>query len=265
MKLSKSLKVGLIMAICAYIPVNASAWGMLGHRIVGQVAESYLSSKSRKAIKNILGDETLAMSANWADFIKSDSSYNYLSSWHYVNLPEKLDRQGVINFLEQEKQPNVYNKIQDMISILKKKESSADEKKMALRMLVHMVGDLHQPMHTARKEDLGGNKVYVSWFGGRSNLHKVWDEGLVDYQQLSYTEYATAINHPTKAQLKAWRSISLAENVFESYQLVDKIYAKTHADDKLSYRYNFDFVDYLNEQLLKGGVRLAKIINEIYG
>src|SRR5690349_6776716 len=102
MKFSKSLKVGLIMAICAYIPVNASAWGMLGHRIVGQVAETYLNSKSRKAVKNILGDETLAMTANWPDFIKSDSSYNYLSSWHYVNLPANLDRQGVVDFLNRE-------------------------------------------------------------------------------------------------------------------------------------------------------------------
>lgn len=265
MKFSKSLKVGLIMAVCAYIPVNASAWGMLGHRIVGQVAESYLSSKSRKAVKNILGDESLAMSANWADLIKSDSSYNYLGPWHYVNLPENLDRKGVVDFLEREKTPNVYNKIQEMIGILKNKQSNAEQNKQAMRLLVHMVGDLHQPMHTARKEDLGGNKVYVTWFGQRSNLHSVWDSGLVDYQQLSYTEYAMAINHPTKAQLKAWRDISLADNVFESYQLVDKIYAKTHADDKLSYRYNFDFVDNLNEQLLKGGVRLANILNQIYG
>ena len=265
MKFSKFLKVGLIAAACAYMPLNAAAWGMLGHRIVGQVAESYLSSKSRKAVKQILGSETLAMTANWPDFIKSDTSYNYLSSWHYVNLPEGLDRQGVLNFLEKEKQPNVYNKIQEMVGVLKNKQSTADQKKMALRLLVHMVGDLHQPMHTARKEDLGGNKVNVSWFGQRSNLHKVWDEGLVDYQQLSYTEYATAINHPTKAQLTAWRNTSLADNVYESYQVVDQIYAKTHADDKLSYRYNFDFVDQLNEQLLKGGVRLAKIINDIYG
>jgi hypothetical protein len=260
----KTLKVSLIIAICAYIPVNASAWGMLGHRIVGQVADSYLNNKTRKAIKNIMGSETLAMSANWPDFIKSDTSFNYLNSWHYVNLPANLDQQGVKNFLEQEKTPNVYNKIQEMVSILKNKQSSPEQKKMSLRLLVHMVGDMHQPMHTARKEDLGGNKVYVTWFGGRSNLHKIWDESLVDYQQLSYTEYAEAINHPSKAQLNAWRSTSLAQNVFESYVIVDKIYANTHADDKLGYRYNFDFIDTLNEQLVKGGVRLANILNEIY-
>lgn len=252
------------MAICAYIPVNASAWGMIGHRIVGQVADSYLTNKTRKAIKNILGSETLAMSANWPDFIKSDTSFNYLNSWHYVNLPADLDQQGVKNFLDQDKAPNVYNKIQEMVSILKNKQSSPEQKKMSLRLLVHMVGDLHQPMHTARKEDLGGNKVYVTWFGSRSNLHRIWDESLVDYQQLSYTEYATAINHPTKAQLTAWRSTSLAQDVFESYTVVGKIYANTHADDKLGYRYNFDFIDTLNEQLLKGGVRLANILNEIY-
>ena len=95
----------------------------------------------------------------------------------------------------------MYNKIPELIATLKDKSKTTEEKKMAMRLLIHFVGDVHQPMHTARKEDLGGNKVNVTWFGQRSNLHRVWDEGLVENQQLSYTEYATAINHPTKEQL----------------------------------------------------------------
>jgi len=265
MFISKKFKVAILIAACAYLPTNVFAWGMIGHRVVGQVADSYLSAKSRKAIKNILGGESLAMSANWPDFIKSDSTYNYLSSWHYVNLPAGLDEQGVFSFLNTEKSANVYNKIPEMVAILKNKQSTPDEKKMALRLLVHLVGDLHQPMHTARKEDLGGNRVNVTWFGSRSNLHRIWDENLVEYQELSYTEYAAAINHPSKAQLTAWRKSSLQQTVFESYQVVDRIYKTVKPDDKLGYKYNFDFVDTLNEQLLKGGVRLAEIINNIYG
>ena len=265
MFISKKLKVAILIAACAYLPTNVFAWGVIGHRVVGQVADSYLSAKSRKAVQNILGGESLAMSANWPDFIKSDSTYNYLASWHYVNLPAGLDEQGVFSFLNTEKSANVYNKIPEMVAILKNKQSTPDQKKMALRLLVHLVGDLHQPMHTARKEDLGGNRVNVTWFGSRSNLHRIWDENLVEYQQLSYTEYATAINHPSKAQLTAWRKSSLQQAVFESYQVVDRIYKTVKPDDKLGYKYNFDYVDTLNEQLLKGGVRLAEIINNIYG
>jgi hypothetical protein len=264
MIINKKIRIAILVAVCSYMPVTALAWGMIGHRVVGQVADTYLSGKARKAVKNILGGETLAMSSNWPDFIKSDPAFDYLNAWHYVNLPAGLDQKGVFSFLATDTTTSVYTKIPEMVAILKNKQSTMDQKKMAMRLLVHMVGDLHQPMHTARKEDLGGNRVSVSWFGSRSNLHRIWDENLVEYQQLSYTEYAAAINHPTKEQLTTWRNASLQQSVFESYQVVGKIYANIKPDDKLSYRYNFDYVDILNEQLLKGGVRLAQIINQIY-
>jgi len=259
--LVKIAAVGLL----AYLPMQANAWGMIGHRVVGEVAESYLNAKTRKAIQAILGTESLAMSANWGDFIKSDSTYNYMYNWHFVNLPGGLDKQGVFNILETEKTPNLYNKIPDLIAVLKKSSSTAEQKKLALRMLVHLAGDLCQPMHVAHKEDLGGNRVSVLWFNEKSNLHRVWDEQLIEYQQLSYTEYTKAINHPSAIQLYNWRNTSLKDCIYESYTVCSKIYDNVKPDSKLSYRYNFEWVDTLNEQLLKGGVRLAKILNDIYG
>ncbi|TCD12866.1 S1/P1 Nuclease [Pedobacter frigidisoli] len=259
-KLITTAAIGLL----AYLPMQVNAWGMIGHRVVGEIADSYLNAKARKAIQGILGSESLAMSANWGDFIKSDSTYNYMYNWHFVNLPGGLDKQGVFSILETEKAPNLYNKIIDLTAILKKASSTADEKKLALRMLVHMAGDLCQPMHVAHKEDLGGNRVSVLWFNEKSNLHRVWDEQLIEYQQLSYTEFAKAINHPSAIQLYNWKNTSLKENIFESYTVCAKIYENTKPDSKLSYRYNFDWSSTLNEQLLKGGVRLAKMLNDIY-
>lgn len=262
--INRSLKVALTVIIMAYFPLTANAWGMLGHRIVGQIAESHLTKKAFKGVKSVLGTESLAMASNWGDFIKSDTAYNYLYNWHFVNLPGGMDQQGVFNFLDAEQGPNVYNKIPEMISVLKNPQSTADQKKLAMRMLVHLVGDLNQPMHTARKEDLGGNKVYVTWFGAKSNLHKVWDEGLIDYQQLSYTEYADGINHPSDDQLTKWKSSSLKDFVYGSYEACNKIYENTKPEEKLSYKYNFDFIALLNTQLLKGGICLANILNDIY-
>jgi len=264
----KSIKKKLVTVaaagLLAYLPLQVNAWGMIGHRVVGEIADSYLKAKTRKAIQSILGTETLAMSANWGDFIKSDSTYNYLYNWHFVNLPGGLDKQGVYNILETEKAPNLYNKIIELTAVLRKTSSTADEKKLALRMLVHMMGDLAQPMHVAHKEDLGGNRISVLWFNEKSNLHRVWDEQLIEYQQLSYTEFAKAINHPSAIELYNWQNTSLKECVYDSYTICSKIYDKTKPDAKLSYRYNFDWVDTLNQQLLKGGVRLAKLLNDIY-
>ena len=68
-----------------YAPLQSMAWGAQGHRICGQIADSYLSPQARKAIRQILGNESVAMASNWADFIKSDDSYKYLSEWHYID------------------------------------------------------------------------------------------------------------------------------------------------------------------------------------
>ena len=259
------MKKIIIVLVCIYMPFLASAWGVLGHRIVGEVADQYINGKTRKAIQQILGTESMAMTANWADFIKSDTSYNYLSNWHYVNLPADLAKTDVFSFLDHQPGPNIYNKINEMVAALKNPASTAVQKKLALRMLIHLVGDLHQPMHTARKEDLGGNKVFLTWFGEKSNLHRVWDESLVDFQQLSYTEYANVINHPSPAQFTLWQKGTLKDYVFESYVICNKIYATgIKNDDKLSYKYNFDWIGTVNEQLLKGGIRLAKVLNDIY-
>lgn len=254
----------IVFSIMSYIPLSAGAWGMLGHRIVGQIAESHLSKRAKKGIKDVLGNESLAMASNWGDFIKSDPSYNYLYNWHFVNLPAGLDKQGVFDFLDKDTAANVYNKIPEMAAVLKNRESTPDQKKLAMRMLIHLVGDLNQPMHTARKEDLGGNRVFVTWFGEKSNLHRVWDESLIEYQQLSYTEYACAINYPNNEQSRIWRGSSLKDFVYGSYVACNKIYENTKPEDKLSYKYNFDFVNLLNEQLLKGGVCLANVLNDIY-
>ena len=261
--MNKYLKV-LAVSMILYMPFSAGAWSMIGHRIVGQIAENHLGKKARKAIRDILGNESLAMASNWGDFIKSEPAYDYLYNWHFVNLPAGLDKQGVFDFLEKDTAASVYTKIPVMIAILKDKQSSADQKVFAMRMLVHLVGDLNQPMHTARKEDLGGNKIYVTWFGEKSNLHRVWDDELIDYQRLSYMEYVAAIDHPTPEQLVSWKGKSLKDFVYGSYEVCNKIYETTKPEAKLGYKYNFDYVDTLNNQLLKGGICLANILNDLY-
>jgi hypothetical protein len=261
--IKKCFRTLLLLVIFAS-PIAANAWSMIGHRIVGQIAENHLTGKARKSVLNILGTESLAMASNWADFVKSDSSYDSLYNWHFVNLPAGLDKDGVFSYLEREKEPNVYNKSMEMISILKNKKSSMIQKKFALRLLVHMIGDLNQPMHTARKEDLGGNKVYVTWFGEKSNLHRVWDDQLIDYQKLSYTEFAKVIDFTTKEDLQSAKSKSLKDYVYGSFEVCNNIYANTKPEAKLSYRYNFDYVEVLNKQLLAGGICLANVLNDTF-
>jgi hypothetical protein len=119
-------------------------------------------------------------------------------------------------------------------------------------------------MHVSRAEDLGGNRIKAFWFSDATNLHALWDDKLIEYQKLSYTEYSTNINHVSKEQRREWQKQPMTEWFFESYQLAEKIYAGVKPEQKLSYRYNFDNVEMLNQQLLKGGVRLAGLLNEVF-
>jgi len=260
----KTRKIIVVLMITLVLPRFCLAWGMQGHRVVGGIAEKYLSAKARAEIKKLLGNESLAMAANWADFIKSDRSYDYLSNWHYINLEEGMSQAQLFAKLNSDTSTNLYTKMQWLSRELKSGTLSREKKIFYLKLLIHFVGDAHQPMHTARPADRGGNDIRVFWFNNPTNLHRVWDEHLVEYQQLSYTEHVAAINFATAAQVKLWQNQPVKQWIFDSYEIAGRLYADIKPDSKLGYQYNFKHVDTMNRQLLKGGIRLAGLLNQIF-
>jgi hypothetical protein len=256
----------IIISTCLLVPQRSAAWGIEGHRITGQIAESYLTSKAKKAIHAILGDTSIAIASNWADFIKSDSTLRYLDSWHYINLEDSLSYQTMQAYLNKDTATDAYTKLNFLAIRLKNKNLLPDSQRFYLRMLIHIAEDLHQPMHVSREEDMGGNKIKLMWFGEHTNLHSMWDEKLISYQLLSYTEYTDVINHPTQQQITEWQRQPISQWLFDSYTIAQQLYSEIkEPDQKLSYRYNFDHIATLNQQLLKGGVQLAGLLNSIFG
>jgi hypothetical protein len=263
---TKFFRLSFFMALFFYLPVQSMAWGLLGHRIVGEIADSYLTAKARAEIKKILGTESIAMASNWPDFIKSDTSYKYLDAWHYVDFEKGLSYSELKDALKKDTSANAYNAINFLVKELKKKNLPKDKKQMYLRLLIHIVGDIHQPLHVSPEGTAGGNDIKVQWFGAASNLHRIWDSQLIDNQQLSYTEYVKDINHISAADRKKLQSQPVSQWLYESYTLAEALHKEIKGDNpKLSYRYNFDHIKTLNDQLLKGGVRLAGLLNEIFG
>jgi len=255
----------LIGAALLYTPVQSMAWGTNGHRICGQIAESYLTPKARAAVKAILGHETVAMASTWADFIKSDPSFGYMSAWHYIDLNKAYTYPELVIFLKQDTAVDAYTKINYLEGQLKNKNLPKKDQLLDLRMLIHIIEDVHQPMHVAHADDKGGNDFKVNWFNKPTNLHSIWDSELIDYQQLSYTEYAAAVNDATPAEVKTWQKAPVSEWLFESNQIAEKLYTDIKPGDNLSYKYNFAHIAILNHQLLKAGVRLAGVLNGIFG
>ncbi|MEO6850688.1 MAG: S1/P1 nuclease [Mucilaginibacter sp.] len=260
------LKSTIIGIIIFYVPIQSFAWGTEGHRIAGQIAESYLTPKARIAIKAILGNESIAIASNWADLIKSDPAYHYLYNWHFIDLDRAYTYPELKDYLNHDNRVDAYTKLQFLISELKKKGLSKEKKLLYLRMLIHIVEDLHQPLHTGHTDDKGGNDIKVTWLYKPTNLHAIWDSQLIYFQRLSYVRYSAAINHITPSQRNGWQKVPISEWVFESNKLAQKLYSETKSGDILNvYKYNLSYIDILNRQLLKAGVRLAGVLNQLFG
>ena len=256
--MKKVLSLILLILVCY---TAAFSWGQTGHRVVGQIAYDHLTNKAKKNIEALLGDEHLGMVGNYMDFIRSDKTNDYMTPWHYCTIPDgkTYEEAGV------PEEGDVIQAITRIMTELKTKQFTYDSELENLKYLVHLVADIHQPLHVGNGEDMGGNKVRVDYMWDKSfNLHRVWDAGLIDSQKLSYTEYCNWIDHATEDQISQWQSEGIMVWVDEAIGYRQNVY-DIPEDGKLRYEYNYKNISIVNERLLKAGIRLAGILNEIYG
>lgn len=253
-------KLSLIL-IAVFFSLNTFGWGATGHRIVGLIAEMHLSKKAKRNIEKILSHETLAEVSNHMDFIKSDATYRHMSPWHYATIPDEKTYEEAGT----PEEGDIIVTIKRLINELETKQFTDEDEAFALKCLIHLIGDIHQPLHVGNGDDRGGNDIKLEYFWQSSNLHRVWDSGIIDGQKYSYTEYANWINHPTEMQLEAWSSLDVLAWANESKEARTQCYDTLPENKKLSYRYNFENIELLNQRLLQAGIRLANVLNEIYG
>ncbi len=248
------------VAIILATTQTAFSWGQQGHRIVGLIAQKHLSKKAKKNIQKILGPESVAMSSNFMDFIKSDSKYRHMSPWHYCTIPDgkTYEQAGT------PEEGDIIQTINRLIEELKTKQFSDEDEAFAIKMLIHLVGDIHQPLHVGNGQDKGGNDVKLEFFWKDSNLHRVWDSGMIDNQKLSYGEYANWINHASAEEVSKWQNSTVVDWAYESMSYREQIYDLPE-NMKLSFRYEYKNLDLVNQRLLQAGIRLAGILNSIYG
>jgi hypothetical protein len=262
-------KFGVALRLAFIIPAIllthiAFCWGQTGHRVIAEIAQNHLTKKTKKEIAKLFGKETLAWWSNWADFIKSDSTYDDLYSWHFVNVRGTLSKPEFTKAINSLTDKNLYSQVKEMQAQLKDKTLPVAQRQMALKLLVHFMGDLAQPLHSGHADDEGGNKIVVFWFDRKTNLHTLWDSQLVEQQQYSYTEYARLLDIANAADVKAIQAGTLEDWFFESYSAAEEIYKSATNEAKLSYNYNYKYQALLNQQLLKGGLRLAEILNQTF-
>tara|TARA_R110002096_G_scaffold160051_5_gene326148 strand:- start:10418 stop:11212 length:795 start_codon:yes stop_codon:yes gene_type:complete len=236
-------------------------WGNTGHRAIGEIATKHLSKRVQRKIKELLNGQSLAMVSTFADDIKSDKKYRDFYTWHYVNLNDgdtyqtstKNPKGDLVTGIEKSKQ------------VLLDKNASKADKSFYLKMLVHLIGDLHQPMHVGRVSDRGGNDFQVNWFNRGTNMHRVWDSQMIDSFNMTYTELASNTSVLSKAQIKELQKGSVVDWTNETKGLAQMVYHSAESGEKLSYRYMYDHFKTVRSQLQKGGIRLAKVLTDIFG
>lgn len=238
----------------------AKKWGATGHRVVGAIADQYTSNKVKRHIKKLLNHQSLAYVATYADEIKSDKRYNEFSIWHYVNMP--FDK----TYEESQKNPggDLVTGIDYCKKIIKDPNSSNNDKAFYLKMLIHLVGDMHQPMHIGLEEDRGGNDIKVKWQFKDSNLHKVWDSQIIDSYGMSYSELAENADYLTKSQVKFIQRGSTIDWVNEVQKLTKEVYRSVEQGENLRYDYSYKYLNVARSQMQIAGIRLAKVLNDLF-
>ena len=252
--------------IVAFIVVTSTLkagnpeWGATGHRTVGQIADNYLKGKTKRKIAELLDGASLAVVSTFGDDIKSDKKYNNFYTWHYVNMPFG------VKYQDSEKNPlgDMVTGIEKCKSVILDDNATKDEKAFYLKMLVHLIGDLHQPMHVGKKEDKGGNTIQVQWFGKGTNLHSVWDSKMIEHYNMTYTELADNASKISKDEVAFLQQGTIADWVNDTQTYAVKVYNSAEIGDNLKFQYMYNNFGMVRSQLQKGGIRLAKVLNELF-
>ena len=232
-------------------------WGKTGHRITGKIAETYLTKNAKTQIKKIMGHHDLSRMSNWADEIKSDPNWKIANDWHWCTIPDGE------SYKKDKHSGQAVEKINEFIETLKNKKSKKEEKQIALKFIVHLIGDLHQPLHVGNGLDRGGNDVRLKWFNESTNLHSIWDSKLIDFQKLSYSEYANYILlKEDRGKIRKWQGDDILTYIHESRDLRNQCY--DFSGENLKWEYFYKHKELLEKRLLQGGVRLSGELNRIF-
>jgi hypothetical protein len=210
-------------------------------------------------VADLLRPEQLAYVTTWADEIRSEPEWSRAEAWHWVTVPDGQTYDSALKNPE----GDVVEAISRFEAVLADRARPNLEGVRALKWLSHLVGDLHQPLHVGRGDDHGGNDVLVLWFNEPTNLHAVWDSGIIESTRLSFSELADLVDQATPSEASEWQAAGPRAWATESQELRAACYEL--GDHKLSFRYVHDHWPTAQRRLLQAGARLAGELNRLLG
>lgn len=254
------LFITLLLSFAISVP-SAFAWGQKGHDVTAFIAEQHLTPATREVVDSLLEGKSMVYWANWLDNASHTRPYAYTKTWHYKNI-DAGER-----YEEAQANPagDAVLAVKAQLETLQDPHKSFADKQLALKILIHVVGDIHQPMHLGHATDLGGNRVKVKFFGRDNNLHAVWDSNILESgHKWSYTEWQSMIDRVTPVREQAIVAGTIDDWAKQSAAIAAIIYEETPEGSELSYDEVARWTPVIEDQLLNAGLRLAHLLNTLY-
>ncbi len=253
---------GALVGLLGMTP-DALPLGAQGHRMVAEIAQRHLTEVARARAIELLDGDGLARVSVWADDYRGSPEGRRTSTWHYTTLPAGES----YAYTPDDGNTDVGEAIRDQEAVLSDVSRSRAERANALKFLVHFVGDVHQPMHVGRDGDRGGNDVTVQWFGRQTNLHSVWDSGIIGHHGLSYTEYTDFLDHISVEDVARWQADASDVWIHESQVLREIAYEAMGENEvpSLGYDYRNAMTPHIERRIVQAGIRLAGVLNRALG
>ena len=241
--------------------LTVMAWSQKGHDVTAAIAERHLTPAAAAAVDSIFSGRSLVYWSNWLDNASHTPEYAYSKTWHYRN----VDANETYETARIAPDGDAITAIRYNLGILADSTASKPDKALALKMLVHIVGDIHQPMHMGRGTDLGGNTIKVKYFGRDTNLHSVWDSSLPESaHKWSYTEWVDQIDRATPVEQKLLMAGTIDDWAKQNVAIATQVYDFFPAGKNISYNDVAHWTPLIEDQFLKGGLRLARLLNETF-
>lgn len=253
---AKYIFLSIAFVLLMLSPQKSKAWGPDGHTIVVRLAMQFAKPEVKQNILNLLDTMSLNTAANWMDIMRSNSDYDYMKPWHYIDFP--ADKEYAPSLDE-----NIVNRLVLTFNELRHKRTLPKEQvKTDLLILFHLMGDLHQPLHTGYDDDLGGNKVALQYDTLKTNLHHFWDEDIIRYRKISFDDCMALYNSYAGKKIDSIDGVHPGKWMKETRSFLGKVYPKQGfmVDDK----YLDESKIIIQRQLLIAGLRLADMLNKLF-
>jgi hypothetical protein len=244
-----------VAAMLTILPPVADGFGVLGHRLAERVADSLLCPDAVAAVEQISGSTSLVGLGAWADRVRYEPAWEHTASWHYINVP---DGESVAT-VSRATSDHVVWAIEQFVDELADTGNAAGRTD-ALRFVVHFIVDVHQPLHVGRASDRGGNSIEIIVDGRTTNLHRLWDTGVLASARRGEAQLSAAVAAHVRSQ-NEWLSSAPLAWAEESRALRERVYA---FDLPISPQYLRNARAVVERRLAQAGVRLAETLNRTF-